>query len=167
MTLTLTPSLHQLLEDPRRAEALPPEEIPSALGDLERFKAELEHLRAILWSRMLELVAIPKDRGGTLASVPGTRPGIATPDRAGQRRVVQSPELEYLSIRELSSRMGYAEGTIRNLMSRGTFKLGEHYVKPRGRIMFKWPAVRAWLEQAAGQGLPHGIDPVRARAPVP
>jgi len=59
---------------------------------------------------------------------------------------------EYLSIRELTHRIGYAEGTIRNLMSRGIFKLNEHYVKPRGRIFFKWPAVRRWLETSPSPG---------------
>jgi len=53
---------------------------------------------------------------------------------------------EYLSIRELSQRIPYAQQTIRNLMSRGVFKLGKHYVKPRGRVVFKWSAVQAWLE---------------------
>jgi hypothetical protein len=54
---------------------------------------------------------------------------------------------EYLSIRALSQRIPYAEQTIRNLMSGGVFKLGEHYVKPRGRVVFKWSAMRAWLEE--------------------
>jgi hypothetical protein len=53
---------------------------------------------------------------------------------------------EYVSIRELSRRIPYAEGSIRNLMSRGALKLGEHYVKPQGRVMFRWRAIRAWLE---------------------
>lgn len=53
---------------------------------------------------------------------------------------------EYLSIRELSERIPYSEGTIRNLMSKGQLKLGEHYVKPRGRVMFRWAAVRTWLD---------------------
>jgi hypothetical protein len=53
---------------------------------------------------------------------------------------------EYVSIRELSRRIPYAEGSIRNLMSRGALRLGEHYVKPQGRVMFRWRAIRAWLE---------------------
>jgi hypothetical protein len=54
---------------------------------------------------------------------------------------------EYLSIRDLARRIPYAEGSIRNLISRRSFRLGEHYLKPHGRVVFKWPAVQAWLEQ--------------------
>jgi len=53
---------------------------------------------------------------------------------------------EYMSVRELARRIPYGEGTIRNLMSQGQLKLGVHYVKPQGRVMFRWSAVRAWLE---------------------
>ena len=65
--------------------------------------------------------------------------------REGARQT-DPPEEEYLSIRALAQRIPYAEQTIRNLMSRGVFRLGEHYVKPRGRVMFRWSAVQAWLE---------------------
>ena len=53
---------------------------------------------------------------------------------------------EYLSIAQLCERLPYRPQTIRNLMTAGVLRLGEHFVKPRGRIMFKWSAVRAWLE---------------------
>ncbi len=53
---------------------------------------------------------------------------------------------EYLSIRELAERIPYSKSTIRNLMSKGQLRLGEHYVKPRGRVMFRWAAIRAWLD---------------------
>jgi hypothetical protein len=66
------------------------------------------------------------------------------------------PGEEYLSIRDLSQRIPYAEQTIRNLMSQGVFRLGEHYLKPRGRVMFRWSVVRAWLAPpAAAGGAPH------------
>lgn len=55
-------------------------------------------------------------------------------------------EVEFLSIAQLCRRIPYKEQTIRNLMTRGVFKLGTHYVKPRGRVIFRWSAVRAWLE---------------------
>ncbi|MBI4271995.1 MAG: hypothetical protein HY615_16790 [Candidatus Rokubacteria bacterium] len=59
---------------------------------------------------------------------------------------------EYLSIRDLAEQIPYAEQTIRNLMTRGIFLLGEHYIKPRSRVMFRWSKVREWLErQTAGQ----------------
>jgi len=60
---------------------------------------------------------------------------------------------EYLSIRELAERIPYSEGTIRNLMSKGQLRLGEHYVKPRGRVMFRWTAVRGWLDAARARAV--------------
>ena len=60
---------------------------------------------------------------------------------------VEAPA-EYLSIRQLAARIPYREQTIRNLMSKGVFQLGVHFVKPKGRVIFKWSAVQAWLEAA-------------------
>jgi hypothetical protein len=54
---------------------------------------------------------------------------------------------EYLSVRQLAQRIPYGEQTIRNLMSQGVFRLREHYLKPRGRVIFRWRAVQAWLEE--------------------
>lgn len=53
---------------------------------------------------------------------------------------------EYLSIADLSKRIPYAPQTIRNLMGKGVFKRNVHYVKPRGRVVFVWSAVEAWLQ---------------------
>lgn len=53
---------------------------------------------------------------------------------------------EYLSVRELAQQIPYREGTIRNLMSQGRLRLGVHYVKPHGRVMFRRSAVLAWLD---------------------
>lgn len=53
---------------------------------------------------------------------------------------------EYLTVLQLSQRIPYQPQTIRNLMSKGVFRLNIHYVKPRHRVMFKWVAVQAWLE---------------------
>jgi hypothetical protein len=52
---------------------------------------------------------------------------------------------EYLTVDELSRRIGYAPQTIRNLKSRGVFQLGVHYVKPRRRVLFKWSTIVDWL----------------------
>ncbi len=60
--------------------------------------------------------------------------------------VVHVPAEEYLSITDLSKRIPYAAQTIRNMMSTGVLKRDVHYVKPRGRVIFKWSAVQAWLE---------------------
>lgn len=54
-------------------------------------------------------------------------------------------EAGYISVRELAQRIPYSEGTIRNLMSQGCLKLGTHYVKPNGRVMFRWDAMQTWL----------------------
>ena len=62
---------------------------------------------------------------------------------------VSSSETEpfYLSVREVAARIPYAEQTIRNMMICGELREGEHYFKRRGRVMFSWPAMRAWVEQ--------------------
>jgi hypothetical protein len=54
---------------------------------------------------------------------------------------------EYLSIAALSARIPYAAQTIRNLMAKGVFRRGVHYVKPRGRVVFRWSAIEAWLNE--------------------
>src|SRR5262245_24040645 len=55
------------------------------------------------------------------------------------------PGREYLSIRQLADRIPYAEGAIRNMMSRGVFLLGVHYTKPNGgRPVFYWHAIQEW-----------------------
>jgi hypothetical protein len=80
------------------------------------------------------------------------RPPAPEQVRAPRPGIVDSgDDPEYLSIRELAERIPYSEGTIRNLISKGQLRLGEHYVKPRGRVMFRWAAVRAWLDVARKQ----------------
>ncbi len=110
------------------AEA-PVEVLPAFIGELERLKAQV-------WSK---LSRDPMNTSGQPIAVHG---------QFRNTPVDQTSEPEYLSIREVGNRTGYAEGTIRNMMSTGIFKLGEHYVKPRGRVLFKWSAIRRWLETA-------------------
>ncbi|MFI5340838.1 MAG: helix-turn-helix transcriptional regulator [Candidatus Methylomirabilales bacterium] len=57
---------------------------------------------------------------------------------------------EYLKIEQLSERIPYRPQTIRNMMTKGTFKLGVHYVKPNGtgRPIFIWSAVERWLRES-------------------
>jgi len=57
-----------------------------------------------------------------------------------------APVPEYLSVSELAQRIPYSESTIRHLMSAGTLRRDEHYVKRAGRVMFRWSAIQAWLE---------------------
>ena len=54
---------------------------------------------------------------------------------------------EYLTIRQLSARIKYSPQSIRNMMSRGVFQLGIHYVKPRRRVLFQWSTIVAWLHR--------------------
>ena len=59
---------------------------------------------------------------------------------------------EYLSIRQVAERIPYSEGAIRNMMSRGVFRLGVHYTKPNGgRPVFYWPAVQKWTRSQPDQ----------------
>jgi len=79
-----------------------------------------------------------------MSATPRPRGAVPTLDQVlGDAPV---PPEEYLSIADLSKRIPYAPQTIRNLMSSGVLKLDVHYLKPRGRIIFRWSAVRAWLE---------------------
>ena len=54
---------------------------------------------------------------------------------------------EYLTVKELSSRIKIAEGTVRNLVWKKVFKPNVHYVKPSRKLLFIWSAVEAWLRQ--------------------
>jgi hypothetical protein len=53
---------------------------------------------------------------------------------------------EYLTTEELSDRIKLAPGTIRNMVYRGQFKLGIHYVKtgPR-KLLFLWSGIADFL----------------------
>ncbi len=54
---------------------------------------------------------------------------------------------EYLTAKETSGKTKYAVQTLYNNVHKGIFRLGVHYVKPsKGRLLFKWSAVRMWLE---------------------
>ena len=68
-----------------------------------------------------------------------------------------TPAPEYLSIRQLADRIPYSEGAIRNMMSRGVFRLGVHYTKPNGgRPVFHWPAVQEWTRSQPNRKLHAG-----------
>ena len=64
---------------------------------------------------------------------------------------------EYLSIKELSSRLDLKPKTVRNKMANGTFTRGVHYFSPKGlRPRFKWSAIVQWLEEKEEQEPPGG-----------
>ena len=57
---------------------------------------------------------------------------------------------EYLTVKELSSRIKYSKQSLYNLISKKKFKLGEHYLKPTPKkILFKWSKIEEWLRQSA------------------
>lgn len=88
-------------------------------------------------------LATEADRAWWRCDVCGTpfAPAIIAP-----RPVDVDPGPEYLSVRQLAEKIPYSEGAIRNLMSRGVFRLGLHYTKPHGRPIFAWAAVLEWLK---------------------
>ena len=123
----------------RRSTARASAEVLEDRGEVQR---RLDRLRARLGEMETEVQALSR-----LLETVVIDPGRPLRDTA-PRRVDGGADVEYLSIRELAVRIPYSEGAIRNLMTRGVFRLGEHYVKPRGRVAFRWSAIRAWL---AGQ----------------
>ena len=53
---------------------------------------------------------------------------------------------EFLTTKELSTRIKMASGTIRNLVWKNEFQENIHYVKPTKRkLLFVWSAIEAWL----------------------
>lgn len=128
-------SLDCLARDPDQIAALSPEVVPALL-------VQCTALQSALLGRLL---------GGT-AGLPRRNPNLPSITAAVPEGIDNQLPREYLSIRELAERIPYSEGTLRNLMSQGRLRLGEHYVKPKGRVMFKWSAVRDWLN--AGPGAP-------------
>jgi len=56
---------------------------------------------------------------------------------------------ELLTVRELSGRIKYEIQSIRNLITKGEFRLGEHYLKPRHKVLFRWSKVEEWLRSGS------------------
>jgi hypothetical protein len=67
---------------------------------------------------------------------------------------------EYLTVRELGSRIKMSPGTIRNLVWQKRLMQDIHYLKPTPRkLLFLWSAVEAWLR--GGRVSPpelHGVN---------
>ena len=54
---------------------------------------------------------------------------------------------EYLTMEELCQRIKFSKQTVYNWIYQGKFRLGLHYLKPsRKKVLFKWSAIKAWLE---------------------
>ena len=113
----------------------------AVLEDRGEVQRRLDRLRAELVEMETEVLALSR-----LLETEVVDPEGPLRDTAS-KRVDGAEDVEYLSIRDLAHRIPYAEQTIRNLMTRGVFRLGEHYIKPRSRIMFRWSKVRDWLDR--------------------
>lgn len=54
---------------------------------------------------------------------------------------------EFLTVNELSLKIKYARQTIYNMINKGIFIQGTHFIKPsRKKVLFKWSAVQEWME---------------------
>ena len=106
------------------------------MSTVPRFAEALRRLQA---ARLAEVEAL----GELVSAIAGTTLGVSGVARDSP------PDGEpcYLSVRQLAARIPYAEQTISSLMSSGELVEGEHYFKRRGRVIFSWPAMRAWVEQ--------------------
>ena len=53
---------------------------------------------------------------------------------------------EYLTVKELSEKIKFSKQSLYNLIHRGTFILGKHYLKPTPKkVLFKWSEIRSWM----------------------
>ena len=53
---------------------------------------------------------------------------------------------EYFTVDELSETIKFSKQTLYNLIHKGIFILGKHYLKPSPkRILFKWSEIQAWM----------------------
>ena len=53
----------------------------------------------------------------------------------------------YLTVKELSEKIKYSQQSIYNMIHKGVFIKGTHYIKPsRKKVLFLWTAVHTWLE---------------------
>ena len=98
-----------------------------------------EALRRLQAARLAEVEAL----GELVSALAGATPAASI----GLNDSPADSEPCYVSVRQLAARIPYAEQTIRNLMSSGELVEGEHYFKRRGRVIFSWPAMRAWVEE--------------------
>jgi hypothetical protein len=53
---------------------------------------------------------------------------------------------EYLTVDELSARIKFSRQSLYNLIHKGTFVLGKHYLKPTPKkVLFKWSEILVWI----------------------
>lgn len=62
-----------------------------------------------------------------------------------------SPDERYLTVKELSEKIKFSQQSIYNMIHKGVFVKGCHYIKPRPKkVLFLWSAVSIWLESQGG-----------------
>ena len=53
---------------------------------------------------------------------------------------------EYLTATELAVRIKFSRQTLYNLIYKGSFVLGKHYLKPTPKkLLFKWSEIQKWM----------------------
>lgn len=70
---------------------------------------------------------------------------------------------EYFTVKELSEKIKFSKQSLYNLIYRGTFVLGKHYLKPTPKkVLFKWAEVREWMGESlpSGQNIVNDSDPI-------
>ena len=56
---------------------------------------------------------------------------------------------EYLTVKELSDKIRFSRQSLYNLIHKGTFVLGKHYLKPTPKkVLFKWTEIRGWMGES-------------------
>jgi hypothetical protein len=63
----------------------------------------------------------------------------------------------------VAQRTGCARKTIQSFVSEGVLRLGEHYDKPRGKLVFRWSAVRRWMAGTTAADRLEAVDRGLAR----
>ena len=60
-------------------------------------------------------------------------------------------EERYLTLEQLSEVTHYKKQSLYNMIHKGVFECGKHYLKPSSKkILFRWSAIQEWL----GEELP-------------
>ena len=68
----------------------------------------------------------------------------ATDSGAQERQAME----EYLTVQELSARIKFSRQTLYNLIHKGTFVIGKHYLKPSPKkILFIWSEIHEWMKE--------------------
>jgi hypothetical protein len=75
---------------------------------------------------------------------------------------------EYVYIDELAERTPWTVEAIETMVRRGALQRGVHYFQPnglRGRLIFKWSAIVAWIERAGRDVAMLQCEPAPTAAP--